>query len=292
MTSDNPKRTLRIAIQKKGRLSERSVELLRKCGLDFEWRPDQLLCSCTTLPLDVMLVRDDAIPRYVAEGICELGIVGLNVLEEEAREVSVLQRLGFGRCRLSLAVPSAETYDGARSLSGKRIATSYPRLLERFLGKHGVVAEIVEVNGSVEIAPALRIAEVVCDLVSTGSTLLSNGLREVETLLESEGVLIQTGRPLDETKRQLIARISQRIAGVSRAAGAKYVMMNAPRDALDAIFAIMPGMESPSILPLGDDKRVAIHAVAREPDFWSTIERLKEVGASSILVTSIEKIIE
>jgi ATP phosphoribosyltransferase len=291
---------VRIAMQKKGRLSERSGELLKKCGLDFDWRPDQLVCSSTSFPLDLMLIRDDDIPHYVLDGICELGIVGQNVLEEAlegkpdgARGVTVLEKLGFGGCRLSVAVPRGESYEGPVSLEGKTLATSYPNLLRRFLANKNVKAEVVEITGSVEIAPALNIADAICDLVSTGSTLMANGLREVERVFESQAVLIQTRRPLDDAKLQLIRRIEQRIQAVSRAVGIKYVMMHAPRSALPLIKEVMPGMESPTVIPIGTDgEKVAIHAVAREPDFWATMERLKEVGASSILVSPIEKIIE
>ncbi len=292
---------LRLAIQKKGRLADRSVELLKECGLDFEARRDQLICSSASLPLDIMLVRDDDIPHYVLDGICELGIVGENVLEEKlagrgdnAREhVQILERLGFGACRLAVAIPKADPYASLRALEGKHIATSYPNLLRRHLAQHGVSATIVEMTGSVEIAPALHLADAICDLVQTGSTLLSNGLREVESIFESQGVLIQTSRPISDEKHELIRRIEQRVVGVTRAMGAKYVMMNAPRTALDAIYAILPGMEAPSVIPVGTDgTRVAVHAVARETDFWGMMERLKKVGASSILVAPIEKIID
>jgi ATP phosphoribosyltransferase len=290
---------VRIAMQKKGRLAERSMELLRKCGIDVDWRADQLICSSVNLPLDVMLVRDDDIPGYVQRGICELGIVGQNVVEEvlagtgQPGSVRVLDKLGFGRCRLSIAVPKSLPYGSPASLAGKRIATAYPNLLRGFLRGAGVDAEIVEMHGSVEIAPALELADAICDLVQTGSTLLSNGLVEVERIFESEAVVIQTARPLSPVKQQLIRRLEQRVTGVTRAVGAKYVMMNAPRSALDEIYRILPGMEAPSIIPIGTDgARVAIHAVARETDFWGMMERLKEVGASSILVAPIEKIID
>ncbi len=289
---------VRLAVQKKGRLADQSMELLRQCGLEIDLRSDQLVCSSAALLLDVMLVRDDDIPSYVHAGICELGIVGHNVLEEAlARSgsrhgVRVLERLGFGQCRLSIAVPRTDAYDSIASLAGKRIATAHPNVLRSFLSRSGVEAEVVEMHGSVEIAPALALADAICDLVKTGSTLLSNGLVEVERILESEGVLVQTERPLSAEKHELIRRLEQRIAGVTRAAGAKYVMMNAPRSALPAIYAIMPGMEAPSVIPLGTDgAQVAIHAVARETDFWGMMERLKEAGASSILVAPIEKII-
>ncbi|MBX7099108.1 MAG: ATP phosphoribosyltransferase [Myxococcaceae bacterium] len=297
----NPTPRVRIAIQKKGRLSERSVELLRRCGVDFDVRTDQLLFPSSSFPIDVMLVRDDDIPLYVYEGICELGIVGQNVLEETlaaravnvAENVRTLTALGFGKCRLAIAVPKGDRYDGAKTLDGKRLATSYPQLLGRYLKSKGVTASCVEMNGSVEIAPALQLADGICDLVQTGSTLVANGLREVETIFESQAVLVQTQRPLEPEKQQLVRRLEQRVVGVTRAVGAKYVMMNAPRSALEAIRKIMPGMESPSVIPLGDDgQKVAVHTVARETDFWVLVEQLKAVGASSILIAPVEKIID
>ncbi len=292
---------VRIAIQKKGRLSERSIELLRRCGVDFDVRTDQLFVPSSTFPIDVMLVRDDDIPLYVHEGICELGIVGQNVVEEalaarsldSAHSVRTLAALGFGKCRLAIAVPKADRYDGATTLQGKNLATSYPHLLSRFLASKGVTAHCIEMNGSVEIAPALQLADGICDLVQTGTTLIANGLREVETIFESQAVLVQTTRPLTAEKDLQIHRLGQRVVGVTRAAGAKYVMMNAPRSALEAIKKLMPGMESPSVIPLGDDgQKVAVHTVARETDFWVLVEQLKALGASSILIAPVEKIID
>ena len=288
-----------MAIQKSGRLSEKSFDLLRGCGLEFEWRRNQLLCACTNFPLDLMLVRDDDIAQFVAEGVCELGIVGYNMLEETLLErgdrdresVSILEKLGFGQCRLSIALPEDQGYEEPKTLSGMRIATSYPATLQDFLTRHGVDAEIIHISGSVEIAPALEIADAICDLVSTGSTLHSNGLKEVQTVLESQSVLVQTGQEFNDTKVEIISRLDSRLKGVMRAARTKYVMMNAPRSALEDIKRVMPGMETPSVIPLGDDSdRIAIHTVAHEPDFWSTMEKLKETGATSILVLPIEKI--
>ena len=291
---------LAIAVQKSGRLNEKSLALLGQCGLQFDtakWK-EKLVLRASNFPVDVMMVRDDDIPEYVADGACELGIVGQNVLAERARSapsgggVDVLRELGFGRCRLSLAVPAASSFAGPRELAGKRVATSYPGVLGAFLEDQAIRAEVVTLAGSVEIAPSLHIADAVCDLVSTGSTLHSNGLREVLTVLESQAVLIGTRRPLSTAAAESREKILMRIDGVRRAASAKYILMNAPRSALPAIQKIIPGMEEPSIMPLGESgERIAVHAVAREDVFWDTIEKLKAVGASSILVLPIEKII-
>jgi ATP phosphoribosyltransferase len=292
---------LAIAVQKSGRLNEKSLALLGQCGLQFDavkWK-EKLVLRCSDFPVDLMMVRDDDIPEYVASGTCEMGIVGENVLEERARSsahgaegLEVLRKLGFGRCRLSLAVPASARFDGPRSLDGKRIATSYPGLLGSFLKDQAVRAEVVTLSGSVEIAPSLRVADAVCDLVSTGSTLHSNGLREVLTVFESQAVLIGTRREVSPLVAEARRKVLVRVDGVRQAARSKYIMMNAPKSALPAIQKIIPGMEEPSIMPLGTSgERIAIHAVAREDVFWDTIEKLKAVGASSILVLPIEKII-
>ena len=291
---------LAVAVQKSGRLNEKSMALLAQCGLTFDavkWK-EKLILRCADFPVDLMMVRDDDIPEYVASGICEMGIVGQNVLEERNRSqsgeagIEVVRELGFGRCRLSVAVPAAAPYEGPRSLEGKRIATSYPGLLGAYLKEQGVRAEIVTLKGSVEIAPSLHIADAVCDLVSTGSTLHSNGLREAQTVFESQAVLIGTRRPVPEAVAEARRKVLVRVDGVRQAARSKYIMMNAPRSALPAIQKIIPGMEEPSIMPLGTSgERIAIHAVAREDVFWGTMEKLKAVGATSILVLPIEKII-
>ncbi len=284
---------LRIAIQKSGRLSEKSVALFTKCGLDFDLRKDRLLYECTDFPVDLMLVRDDDIPEYVAEGVCDLGVVGQNVLLEKNLGVETVMRLGFGPCRLAIAVPEKSAFTGVQWLHGKRVATSYPVCLEKFLAAQGVRAEIVVLSGSVEIAPSLNIADAVCDLVATGGTLRSNGLVEALTIFQSEAVLVRTPKPLHDDVSRDLARLLQRVRGVLDAVHAKYIMMNAPRSALDEIRRIIPGMEEPSIMELGGpgSEKLAVHAVARETIFWETIERLKAVGASSILVLPIEKVI-
>lgn len=293
---------IRIALQRSGRLSTRSTELLAQCGLEFEQRPDRLLAECGNFPLDVLLLRDDDIPEYVANGVCDLGIVGENVLEERLAErdgdpaarVEIVRRLGFGQCRLALALPVERAYAGPKSLVGLRIATSYPHLLGRFLARHGVVAQVVELSGSVEIAPMMGVADAICDLVASGATLRSNGLREVETILQSEGLLIAHASATagGTARAQAIARLLQRIDGVQRAERTKYVTMNAPRAALEEIRRILPGLEGPSVMPLADTSdRIAIGAVCAESIFWETIERLKAAGATGILVMPIEKII-
>ena len=290
-----------MAIQKSGRLNQRSVSLLEKCGIDFPWRQNMLLNRCRDFPLDLMLVRDDDIPEYVRTGVCDIGIVGQNVLEEKLSghghgeapaEVAVLRELGFGHCRLSIAVPKDRDYGGLETLNGTRIATSYPVILGRFLRASDVSVDIVELSGSVEIAPALKVADAICDLVSSGSTLQSNGLEEVETILTSQAVLIRARNGAPSATEEIIDRLSRRIDGVLRAGKSKYIMMNAPASRVDDICEILPGMESPSVVPLvGQRDRVAIHAVAPEDVFWDTMDRLKAAGAASILVVPIEKII-
>ena len=291
---------LRVAIQKSGRLADKSISLLAKCGIEFDLRRDRLFHSCREFPLDLMLVRDDDIPDYVADGVCDLGIVGENVVLERVicasnrpgGRVEVIQQLGFGACRLSVAMPERASEMSAASLSGKRIATSYPNCLRRYLDDNRIDASILELTGSVEIAPSLGIADAVCDLVSTGGTLKSNGLREFETLFESQAVLLRRTEVLAEEMEQTISRLTQRIRGVLTASKAKYIMMNAPSSSLEKIRKIIPGLEEPSVMPLGQDgARIAIHAVASEEIFWETIESLKAVGASSILVLPIEKVV-
>jgi ATP phosphoribosyltransferase len=291
---------LRIAVQKSGRLADKSIALLMKCGIDFDLRKDRLINKCKEFPIDLMLVRDDDIPEYIADGVCHLGIVGENVIEEKylsdsrknSSSVQSLIQLGFGACRLSMAVPEEMNFSSLKDLNGLRIATSYPSCLKRFLNQNNITATVVELSGSVEIAPGLKIADVICDLVSTGGTLKSNGLKEVTTLLESQAAIFRTSKPLSPLLSQDLERLIQRISGVIRASQSKYIMMNAPQKALAQIQKILPGMEMPSVIPLGlNSDRIAIHAVARETLFWETIESLKAIGASSILVLPIEKVV-
>ena len=293
MTIDSGR--LHLAVQRSGRLSQDTRTLLRSAGFRIQEGKNELAARIENFPLDLMLVRDDDIPTFVADGVCEFGVVGRNVLEESRLEdgmapVEVVAPLGFGRCALRIAAPDSVAYDGPRALDGERIATSYPRLLQSFLDRNGIKATIVRMSGAVELAPRLQIARFICDLVSTGATLEANGLRPVETVLESEAVLIRTPRPLSAEKAEQAERMMSRIEGVLATQESKYIMLNAPESALDRISALLPGAEAPTILPLaGRPGHVAVHAVCKESVFWETLQQLKGAGASAILVVPIEK---
>ena len=290
---------IKIAVQKSGRLTDHSLELLVRCGLSYSRGRDQLICYGENMPVDVLLVRDDDIPRLVQEDICDLGIVGRNIIEERRLELleqnppalfKEIGNLDFGQCRLSFGVPENFQYAGAESLQGKRIATTYPRILRDYLRRHGVEAQIVAFSGAVEIAPSLGKADLICDLVSTGATLKAHQLRESDTILESRAVLIQTPATISPSKETWLQRLLQRIQGVLQVKESKYIMLHAPRSALKAITELLPGSEAPTIIPLeGRDDKVALHAVCRENVFWETLEQLKEAGASSMLVLPVEK---
>ncbi len=284
---------LRIAVQKSGRLADRSLDLIRDAGLRVVKGNNDLLYRVENYPIDLLRVRDDDIPTFVADGVCDLGIVGENVLEEARNGgpvAEVIMPLGFGRCTLKLAVPPTLDYAGPGSLEGLRIATSYPKILRRYLDAQGVNADIVVMRGAVEVAPRLKLAAAICDLVSTGATLEANGLMARETVLQSEAVLIRAPQPPEPGLQHLLDSIIERMSGVVSSQGAKYVMLNAPRSALDAITAILPGAGSPTVMPLsGRDDAVAVHAVCQEAVFWETLEKLKAAGASAILVLPIEK---
>jgi ATP phosphoribosyltransferase len=292
---------LKLAVQKSGRLTDPSLDLLARCGLKLSRGKDQLVGFGENMPLDVLFVRDDDIPDLVQEDVCDLGLVGLNVLEERRLELAArgatarfetLRTLDFGRCRLSLAVPEGATWSGAESLRGRRIATTYPYTLTRYLRERDIEAEIVTLSGAVEIAPRLGRADLICDLVSTGSTLQANHLREVETVLESHAVLIRTPVDLPVVKNDWVQRLLMRIDGVEQVKESKYIMLHAPRSALPAIRRLLPGSESPTIIPLeGTQDLVAVHAVCRENVFWETLESLKAAGASSVLVLPVEKML-
>ena len=284
---------LRIAVQKSGRLAERSLDLVRDAGLRVIKGNNDLLYRIENYPIDLLRVRDDDIPTFVADGVCDLGIVGENVLEEVRNggpNAEVVMPLGFGRCTLKIATPPALDYAGPSSLQGLRIATSYPKILRRFLDEAGVDADIVTMRGAVEVAPRLKLAAAICDLVSTGATLEANGLSAHETVLDSQAVLIKAPTPPEAGLQHLLDSIVERMAGVVSSQGAKYVMLNAPRAALDRITALLPGAGSPTVMPLsGRDDAVAVHAVCQEAVFWETLEKLKAEGASAILVLPIEK---
>ena len=286
---------LHIAIQKSGRLSELSRGLLRDSGLRIQNGKNELTARVENFPADLMFVRDDDIPTFVSDGVCEYGIVGENVLQEFALgeaepRFEILAKLGFGRCTLKLAAPEATPYDGPRSLEGARIATSYPRIVQDFLDRNGIQASVVKMNGAVELAPRLQIAAFICDLVSTGATLEANGLRAVEEVYSSEAVLIRTAKPITPAKLEQGDQLLSRIEGVLATKESKYIMLNAPGEALREITAILPGAEAPTILPLhGRAGHFAVHAVCQESVFWETLQKLKAAGASAILVLPIEK---
>ena len=285
---------LHIAVQKSGRLSDQSRDLLQGAGLKLQGGKNALTARAENFPLDLMFVRDDDIPTFVADGVCELGICGQNVLEEYALAHAVpkfetVARLGFGRCTLKIAAPEKVDYMTGQ-LSGERIATSYPLLLQQFLEERGISAEIVTMKGAVELAPRLGIAKFICDLVSTGATLEANGLKAVETVLESEAVLVRTLRPTDTFLAERADALMTRINGVIATQESKYIVLNAPEEALSEIGRILPGAEAPTVVPLaGRPGHFAVQAVCQESVFWETLERLKEAGASAILVMPIEK---
>jgi ATP phosphoribosyltransferase len=281
---------LKLAIQKSGRLSDDSLALLRACGIRFNNGIGKLRTEALNFPLELFFLRDDDIPQYVTDGIADLGIVGENVLFEKAQPLSIAAKLGFGKCRLSLAVPKNSGYRRLEDLNGQRIATSYPRLLQEFLEKNGLKAELHEISGSVEIAPSIGLADAICDMVSSGSTLFTNGLREVETVLQSEAVLVQ-GQGLTDQKMALLNRLLFRIQAVQKAQQSKYILLNAPNDRLNQIIALLPGMKSPTVLPLAIDGWSSLHSVIEENQFWEVIEQLKSAGAEGILVLPIEKMI-
>jgi len=292
---------IKIAVQKSGRLAEHSRDLMQRCGLMFTQSKDQLVCYGENMPIDLLLVRDDDIPGLVSDDVCDLGIVGLNVINEkklglqrEGQEALFDQvfALDFGHCRLAIAAPDKTEFTGLDSLQDSRIATSYVEILREFLQENDICADIEYFSGAVEIAPLLGKADFICDLVSTGSTLAANQLREVSTVMESEAVVIQTRAPLAPAKQELVDRVLQRLDGVLQVRESKYIMLHAPRAAIDKIANLLPGSEYPTVIPLeGFDDKVAIHAVCRENVFWETLENLKAAGASSLLVLPVEKML-
>ncbi len=284
---------LRLAIQKSGRLTDESLELMRECGIEFNKATGKLKSPAYNFPLEFLFLRDDDIPEYVADGVADVGIIGENVLAEEQHKikdtVTIVERLGFSRCRLSIAVPKTFHYDDVQNLRGVRIATSFPTILGNFLREKGIQAEIHEISGSVEIAPSIGLAEAICDIVSSGSTLLSNGLVEVETIFKSEAVLI--GRKLDAEKQHVLDDLCFRIQSVNRAKNNKYIILNARTENIAAITSLLPGIKSPTVTPLAETGWCAVHSVVRENQFWDIIEKLKAAGAEGILVIPIEKMI-
>jgi ATP phosphoribosyltransferase len=281
---------LRIAIQKSGRLHDDSIKLLKECGIDINNGVNKLKTEASNFPLEVFFLRDDDIPQYVEDGVADLGIVGENVVLEKNRPVRTVEKLGFGKCRLSLAVSKSVEYNGVKDMDKLRIATSYPVILEKFLKEHGLTADIHEISGSVEIAPGIGLADAICDLVSSGSTLFMNGLKEVEVILKSEAVLISNSS-LTAEQEAILRKLQFRIQAVKKAKNNKYILLNAPNDKLKEIISLLPGMKSPTVLPLAEEGWSSVHSVLNENDFWDIIESLKEAGAQGILVVPIEKMI-
>jgi len=298
---DTAEQRIKIAVQKTGRLTDHSLDLLERCGLKFTQSKDQLFCYGENMPVDLLLVRDDDIPGLVSDDVCDLGIAGINIIEEKRLGLDnnggqalfdQIYALDFGHCRLAIAAPDGTDYSGPKSLAGKRIATSYVETLRKFLSDNAVDAETVYFSGAVEIAPKLGRADYICDLVSSGATLAANQLREVETVLDSEAVIIQTRAPLSDLKQEWVDKILQRLDGVLQVRESKYIMLHAPRSALKEITRLLHGAETPTIIPLdGQGDKVAVHAVCRENVFWETLENLKSAGASSLLVLPVEKML-
>ncbi len=281
---------LRIAIQKSGRLSEKSINLLKEAGVSLTNGERKLLAQSGSFPIEVLYLRDDDIPQYVEDGVADIGIVGENVFAEKGKEADIVERLGFSRCRLSLAIPKQLNYEGVEFFEGKKIATSYPVILEKFLNEKGVNAEIHEISGSVEIAPGIGLADGIFDIVSSGSTLISNGLTEVDVVMKSEAVVIGN-RDMDQEKREILNDLLFRIRSVLASTNNKYILLNAPNDKLDDIISVIPGMKSPTVMPLADSGWSSVHSVLSESQFWQVIGKLKEFGAQGILVIPIEKMI-
>ncbi len=281
---------LRIAVQSKGRLYEDTLHLLNEADIKISSSKRTLLVQSTNFPIEVLYLRDDDIPQSVASGVADIGVVGENEFEERGEEADIVSRLGFSRCRLSLAIPKKEDYTGLEWFEGKKIATSYPNILQRFMESKGIHIEIHVITGSVEISPGIGLADGIFDIVSSGSTLVSNNLREVEVVMQSEALLIGN-KNLDEVKRQTLDELLFRIGAVRQAEDKKYVRMNVPRERLQEIISVLPGLKSPTIIPLADESWCSVHTVLEERRFWEIIGKLKELGAQGILVTPIEKMI-
>ncbi|MFA0963127.1 ATP phosphoribosyltransferase [Roseivirga sp. BDSF3-8] len=281
---------IKVAIQKSGRLSDDTISLFRECGIRFSRGTGRLKSTATNFPLEFLFLRDDDIPGYVADGVAHLGVVGENVMIEKKKDVILRKKLGFSKCRLSVAIPKGNEYNGPEDLRNKSIATSYPVVLQKWLDEKGLTAELHEISGSVEIAPSIGLAEAVCDIVSTGSTLLSNGLKEVETVMRSEAVLI-SNKNLDAKQTALLEKLLFRMNAVQTGGSNKYILLNAPNEQLDKIISLLPGMKSPTVLPLHMEGWSSVHSVMAEDDYWEVVEELKNNGAQGILVVPIENMI-
>jgi ATP phosphoribosyltransferase len=281
---------IKIAIQKSGRLSEKSIDLLTECGIKVSNGNRKLKTDASNFPMEILFLRDDDIPQYVEQGVADIGILGENEVWEKDKEVEVIEKLGFGNCRLSLAIPKDDLYTGLGYFNGKRVATSYPKILHNFFRQKGIDVKIEELGGSVEIATGIGLADAIFDIVSTGSTLLMNGLKEAETVIKSEAVLIGN-KNLSPAKAKLLEQLLFRIKSYKNGQGRKYVLLNAPNEVIPDIVRLLPGMRSPSILPLADEGWSSVHSVISDDDFWEVIDELKRHGAEGILVVPIEKMI-
>lgn len=281
---------LRIAIQKSGRMNEDSLKLIKDCGIAIDNGYDQLKVTARNFPIEVFFLRNSDIPEYVEDGVADVAIIGENLLAEDTREVDVIRKLGFSRCRVSLAIPKTETYNGLTYFNGRKLATSYPVTLQNYLKKNSINADIHEISGSVEIAPNIGLADGICDIVSTGSTLFKNGLKEVEVLFQSEAVLI-AGKNISNEARGILDKLLFRLNAVLAARNNKYILLNAPNDKLDQIIAHLPGMKSPTVLPLVQPGWSSLHSVIDENEFWQKIDKLKALGAEGILIVPIEKMV-
>ncbi len=281
---------LKIAVQKSGRLSENSLNLLKECGVKFPNGGGKLITEATNFPIQILFLRDDDIPQYVEQKVADIGIIGENVLFESENEIQSVQKLGFSSCRLSLAIPKESEYTDLTFFTGKKIATSYPIILEKYLQANNITSTIEFLSGSVEIATGIGLADAICDIVSSGSTLLSNGLKEVEVVMQSQAVLVASNN-LDEEKMAILNKLLFRIRSVQKAKENKYILLNTPNDKLEQIVKILPGMTSPTILPLAKQGWSSLHSVISEDQFWDVIEELKNAGAEGILVVPIEKMI-
>ncbi len=281
---------LKIAVQKSGRLNEKSLQLLKDCGISIENGKDQLKAQATNFPLEVLFLRNSDIPQYLEDGIADVAIIGENILIEKRKNVEIIQKLGFAKCRVCLAVPKEVEYSGIQFFQGKKIATSYPYTLKSFLEENNVDAEIHIISGSVEIAPNIGLADGICDIVSSGSTLFKNGLVEQETILTSEAVLAKCPQ-LSNQKEEILKRILFRLQSVLRAKNSKYILLNVPNEKIDKVSNILPVLKSPTILPLAIEGWSSLHSVIEESKFWEVIDQLKEAGAEGILVVPIEKIV-
>ncbi len=281
---------IKLAIQKKGRLSDDSIRLIHECDISFPNSIGRLVTPCYDFPMEILFLRDDDIPGYVEDGVADIGIVGENVLVESGKNVDEVLKLGFGKCRLSLAVPRGMSYQSINDMSGKSIATSYPKILQNYLNQQNVEADLHTISGSVEIAPGIGLADAICDIVSTGSTLLSNGLKEVEQIFASEAVLVAS-KNLSAEKKAILDKLLFRFVAVQKAEKNKYILLNAPNDKLNEVIKLLPGINSPTVLPLAREGWSSVHSVITVKDFWEMIEKLKAAGAEGILVTPIEKLI-